>query len=528
MSTAKKKLTTCEPKTAVSYARYSSAKQRDVSIEQQLRDIRAFAEREGYTIIHEYADRAKSGFKHSEKRLEFQSMLQAAKTGIFDTVIAWKVDRFGRDRRESANYKGKLADLGVSVKYAMEPIPDGAAGCLTEGMLEAIAEWYSRNLSENTKRGHRDNAMKCIVNGGNIFGYRRGEDGHYIIEESEAAIVQKIFNLYASCNSACSICRILTKEGILTQNGVEYYPTRIIHMIRNETYAGVYHFGDIRIPGGAPAIISRDLWDTCQLQLTKSFKTHEQVDVNYYLSGKCICGKCGSNVYGCYNTGRKNKKYFYYLCFNRKQNNKQACDSPLYRKDDLENKIFDFIFNNLMKGKTLDAFVDAVSDAMKDKNKESPLSFMEKELKDINRKIRNLTEAIAEGYRTPSTKTMLEDLTDRAEQLKADIASQRLTESLAFDKNRILFLFQRIANGERDNPIFLRTVINTFINSITVYPNYLRVVINAAENVRMIPQDNLPPLEVLPDLSCFAYDQCVNTHLTIVEPYPAIAFKIAI
>ena len=76
MSTAKKKLTTCEPKTAVAYARYSSAQQRDVSIEQQLRDIRAYAEREGYKIIYEYADHAKSGFKNVERRTQFQAMKQ--------------------------------------------------------------------------------------------------------------------------------------------------------------------------------------------------------------------------------------------------------------------------------------------------------------------------------------------------------------------------------------------------------------------------------------------------------------------
>ena len=99
MSTAKKKLTTCAPKTAVAYARYSSANQRDVSIDQQLQDIRAFAEREGYTIIYEYADRAKSGYKNSERRAAFQSMLRAAESGTFDTVLAWKVDRFGRNRR---------------------------------------------------------------------------------------------------------------------------------------------------------------------------------------------------------------------------------------------------------------------------------------------------------------------------------------------------------------------------------------------------------------------------------------------
>ena len=209
MSTAKKQLTTCEKKTAVAYARYSSASQRDVSIDQQLQDIRAYAEREGYTLIYEYADHAKSGFKRSEERTEFQSMLRAAESGTFDTVIAWKVDRFGRNRRESAVYKGQLADCGVSVVYAMEPIPDGAAGCLTEGMLEAIAEWYSRNLSENVRRGKNDNATKCMFNGNYIFGYSVSPDNHYIINEAEAAVVRKIFSLYSQGVSINQISRIL-------------------------------------------------------------------------------------------------------------------------------------------------------------------------------------------------------------------------------------------------------------------------------------------------------------------------------
>ena len=100
---------TCPPKTAVAYARYSSAGQRDVSIEQQLADIRAFAKREGYTLVHEYADHARSGFKNTSARTAFQSMMAAAESGTFDTVLAWKVDRFGRNREDSAIYKGKRA-----------------------------------------------------------------------------------------------------------------------------------------------------------------------------------------------------------------------------------------------------------------------------------------------------------------------------------------------------------------------------------------------------------------------------------
>ena len=152
----------CSPRTAVAYARYSSAGQRDVSIEQQLADIRAFALREGYTIVHEFADHARSGFKNSSARTAFQTMMSSAESGTFDTLIVWKVDRFGRNREESAVFKGRLRRYGVRVLYAMEPIPEGSAGVLLEGMLEATAEWYSRTLSENVTRGMTDNAHRCL------------------------------------------------------------------------------------------------------------------------------------------------------------------------------------------------------------------------------------------------------------------------------------------------------------------------------------------------------------------------------
>ena len=117
MSNKKPPVPRCTPRTAVAYARYSSAGQRDVSIEQQLNDIRAYALREGYTIIHEYADHACSGFKNPSARAGFQAMLAASESGTFDTVLAWKVDRFGRNREDSAIYKGKLRRFGVKVHF---------------------------------------------------------------------------------------------------------------------------------------------------------------------------------------------------------------------------------------------------------------------------------------------------------------------------------------------------------------------------------------------------------------------------
>ena len=302
----KTKKAACRPKTAVAYARYSSAGQRDVSIEQQLQDIRHFAQREGYTIIHEYADHAKSGYHNTAARAEFLSMLSAADSGMFDTVLVWKVDRFGRNREESATYKGQLRKSGVSVVYVMERIPDGAAGVLTEGMLEALAEWYSRNLSENVTRGMRDNAAKCISNGCPIFGYRRGPDGHYTIHQEEATAVRSIFARYTQGYSAATIAGELNAAGLKTIRGCSFSPQAVLRVISNERYIGTYIWADVRTPGGIPAIITPEVWEAAQNMKEKTGRHVEQGQTDFLLTGKAFCGLCGSAMigdYGTYKTG---------------------------------------------------------------------------------------------------------------------------------------------------------------------------------------------------------------------------------
>ena len=525
MSTAKKKLTTCEPKTAVAYARYSSAQQRDVSIEQQLRDIRAYAEREGYTIIHEYADRAKSGFKNSDRRVEFQAMLTAAASGMFDTILAWKVDRFGRNRRESAMYKGQLADLGVSVRYAMEPIPDGAAGVLTEGMLEAIAEWYSRNLSENIRRGRKDNAGKAIHNGIKIFGYDKGPDGHYIVNEADAALVRRIFSMYAQGNSVTTIERTLKAEGVLTSNGIPFGHSRILYMVTNEAYIGTYHYDGISVPSGLPAIIDRDTWEICQALRQKTSRHYEKKPDTFILSGKCTCGLCGGNVRGHSGVGRRHA-YYYYICGNKRSNS--GCTLPTIRKEAFEKKILDYLFDQVLAGELLNRFADMIIDAIMASKEASPVRQMETTLQDIRRRITNINKAISEGIWTASTGDMLKDLTKQAEDLEKNISYHQMTEQITISKNRVLFLLHKVADGDREDPEAIKSLIGAMVNSITIYEHWLRIVINAAENVVKIPPEDLPPLDVLPDLTRFDLQPSGSKQLVTVEPYPVIVFKIAI
>lgn len=527
MSTAKKKLTTCEPKTAVAYARYSSAQQRDVSIEQQLRDIRTYAEREGYTIIYEYADHAKSGFKNVERRTQFQAMIQAAASGAFDTVIAWKVDRFGRNRRESAIYKGQLADNGVMVVYAMEPIPDGAAGVLTEGMLESLAEWYSKSISENTKRGQRDNAVKGLYNGHAAFGYRRSADNRFEIYEPEAAIVRKIFDLYAQGHSFASIVRILAEDGVLTKNGRPFQKATVLYILTNDNYIGTYHFADVRIQNSMPPIISMDTWERCQMQRKKTYRTHRWAPEDYYLSGRCTCGLCGAPIYGAYGSGRNGKRYQYYHCRNMK-NTKGRCHSHYMRKEALEKPVLDFLFDRVLTGPLLEQFVIFVSDVLMERRQTSPRQQLEADLRDTTRRIDNITRAISEGIWSKQTAAMLEDLNKRAEDLQQKIAYHQMTDDKIISEDRIRFLMHKIADGKRDDPEYLKTLINTLVNSVTVYDHWLRVVINAAENVGQIPPEDIPPLEVLPDGNRFDFRSVNERSLYVVEPYPAIAFRIAI
>jgi len=136
---------------AVIYARYSSDSQREESVEGQIRECTEYAKHNGITIIGTYVDRALSA--RSDARPEFQRMVRDSAKHLFDVVIVWKLDRFSRDRYDSAHYKRILKKNGVKVISAKESISDGPEGIILESMLEGYAEYYSADLSEKIHRG---------------------------------------------------------------------------------------------------------------------------------------------------------------------------------------------------------------------------------------------------------------------------------------------------------------------------------------------------------------------------------------
>ena len=142
----------------VIYARYSSDNQREESIEGQIRECTAFAEKNGITILRHYIDQAFSA--KTDNRPEFQNMVKDSGKRLFDLVIVWKLDRFARNRYDSARYKATLKKNGVKVVSAAEVISDGAEGIVPESVLEGYAEYYSADLSEKVVRGMTENTLK--------------------------------------------------------------------------------------------------------------------------------------------------------------------------------------------------------------------------------------------------------------------------------------------------------------------------------------------------------------------------------
>ena len=181
--------------TAVIYARYSSDNQREESIEGQIRECTAYAEKNGITIVKHYIDRAISA--KTDNRPEFQQMIKDSDKKLFDIVLVWKLDRFARNRYDSARYKTQLKKNDVKLMSATEVISDGPEGIILESVLEGYAEYYSADLSEKVIRGMTENALKGKFSGGAIpFGYTINADRRFEIDPLTAPFVAETFQRY--------------------------------------------------------------------------------------------------------------------------------------------------------------------------------------------------------------------------------------------------------------------------------------------------------------------------------------------
>ena len=178
-------------KNAVIYARYSSSAQSEQSIEGQLRVINEYAQKEGFNIINTYIDRAMTG--RNDDRPDFLRMIKDSENKQFQYVIVYKLDRFSRNRYDSAVHKKTLRNNGIKVISATEHILDTPEGIILESMIEGLSEYYSAELAQKVRRGLKKSRLKGNFTGGIvIFGYYLKNKKLYI-NKPEAEIVKKVF-----------------------------------------------------------------------------------------------------------------------------------------------------------------------------------------------------------------------------------------------------------------------------------------------------------------------------------------------
>lgn len=452
---------------AVVYARYSSSNQREESIAGQLRDCHAFAERNGYKVIREYTDSAMTAT--SDRRPSFQRMVEDSKKKTFEVVIVWKLDRFARDRYDAAIYRKRLKDNGVRLVSAMENITDSPEGIILEGMLEAMAEYYSRNLAENVKRGTYDSALERKVLGTLPLGYRKGEDGRYAIDEETAPIVQRVFREYLSGKSREAIIEDLNAQGIHTKQGKPFSKNSLYSILKNEKYTGMYRFKDIVDPHGIPAIIDADTFKEAQKSMAEKSFTKKRADIQpdpYHLAGRLFCGLCGSAMTGESARSKSGRIFKYYSCVKRK---KHECDKERVSKDWIEGHVLRIVNEQILTNDMIERFVEAYRqnmDALNDQDKVADL--YRSELAETERKINNLTKAIADGGWSRSLSEALEALESRQDELTVLLKEEEAKEP-PVTPEMVREYFLRLRERAEIEDECQQTLVDVFIRRIYVW-----------------------------------------------------------
>ena len=327
------------------YARFSSHNQNTMSINAQIRAMKKYCKDKinnyndkSYTIVETYIDEAKSAT--TDNRPAFQQMIEDSKKHIFDIILVHKLDRFSRNRYDSAIYKRELKRNGVKVFSVLENLDDSPEAVMLESVLEGMSEYYSVNLKREVLKGMYESAALCKFLGGTVLlGYDVNSEKKYVINEYEQEIVKTIFNLYDLGYSYKYLINHLNNMGFKTKRNNPFGKNSLRDILINRRYVGEYTFclkssknvenkrnnhsirdesEVIRIPGGMPQIIDLEQFDRVQKRMEENRNKAGKYNTNeyYLLSGlvRCSCGKIMSgNTRHC---GRNKSKYSTYRCPN--------------------------------------------------------------------------------------------------------------------------------------------------------------------------------------------------------------------
>lgn len=406
--------------------------QRDESIDAQIRAIKQYAEQNGYVLCHCYVDKAKSAT--TDQRPQFQKMIYEIQAMEIDAVIVHKLDRFSRNRYDSAIYRNILKKNDISLLSVVENLNDSPESIILESVIEGFNEYYSRNLAREVEKGKKENALKCRHVGG-IPPLEYDVDPlskKLILNTFEAEAVKLIYKMYLDGYVYSEIIDRLNNGGFKTKKGNSFRKNSIYEILKNEKYTGTYTYNKsaaknpdgtynrhkykneeeiIRVRDGIPEIISQKDFDKVQKMLGQrkkkaaSFKAKHE----YLLTGKIQCGICGSVYVG--NARKANAthpEYVSYRC--SKRNGSLKCSNKEIKKDIIEDivlsRLADYFFNESVIPDLAKAYKEFI--AKQDTSLSLQIASTESELQDIELQIKNIVNVVAKT----GSNALMEKLTD--------------------------------------------------------------------------------------------------------------------
>ena len=492
---------------AVAYGRYSSDNQRDESIDAQLRAIDEYTRKNNIQIVKTFIDRAKSAT--SANRPEFQNMIKFCEsdTSGITMVIVHKLDRFSRDKYDSAMYKQKLKLKGIRVVSVLENLDNSPESLILESVIEGMAQYYSANLAREVAKGQKENALKALHNGGDApLGYDVAYDKTYTVNEEEAQAVKIIFDMYVKGYSYSNIIDELNELGYKTKRGNKFGKNSLHGILSNEKYTGVYVFNKtqrkgvngkrnghkqkseeeiIKVEGGMPQIIEKETFNQAQEMMKRRKKSPgaHKATTTYLLTGIIRCGECGHAMQGNKRKDKYGNDYISYRCGCRKQ--KRDCKNREIKRDYLETFILQELEKNILNDNAIPALSKALNEKLKVSNDNNVelLKSLENKLDKVNKEINNILNAIMNGI----VNNMLKDKLDELEQVKLNLdlkmselrIEHKDIDTLGVTEDQIRGMFSKFREFVIDRNIpECKKFIGDYIKEVIIYKDYIEVIFN--------------------------------------------------
>jgi site-specific DNA recombinase len=465
---------------AVIYARYSTDLQREASIEDQVEVCRREAERQGWTVVKIFADRALSGA--SRFRPQYQQMIAEAEQKQFDVLICEALDRLGRKLADIADLYDRLSFCGIKIHTV-------ATGPITQihvAMLGAMAQLYLSDLREKVWRGQLGRARQGRIPGGLAYGYKVSAErdasggGRRQIDEAEAAVVRRIFRDYAAGLSPRTIAKRLNDEHVPGPSGREWRDTTIrgqldrgTGLLNNTLYAGRLEWNrtayvkdprtgkkvarvnrqEVREVVDVPElrIIEDALWERVKARQQEARiemgKSDEGNGLNqlhrrkFLLSELLVCGQCG----GHYTVVGKDR----YGCATRRAKGTCSNDRTITRQR-IEARVLGGLKDKLMAPELVAEFVRALQEEINAAAEAAAARTeqLKRQAEAVERKIAGILVAIEDGMYTPALKERMRALETRKAEIAAGMASTEPPSVIRLHPNAAEIYRRKVAELE--------------------------------------------------------------------------------